>query len=260
MSDPTVIAHRGFAGLFPENTVAAVEGAVELGADAVEIDVQPTADGDVVVVHDSRLDGAAGERALTDGSGVVWEQPTADVTEARVLETDERVPLFATVLSAIPERVTVNVELKNPGTDAVRPGESLGPAERTDARERWAGFVESVLAVTDRFDHDVLFSSFCEGALAAIAAVAPTERRAALVAPNCADAGATVARRYDVDAIHPPVSQVGTGSTIDWAAVAEDVDAALNVWTVQDWLDARTALREGADGILADYPHLPGAL
>lgn len=251
MPDPTVFAHRGFAGVFPENTVAAVRGAAELGADAVEIDVQPTANGDVVVFHDRRLDGADGG-GLTDGSGVVWEQSAATVRNARVLDTEECVPLLSDVLAAVPDDVLVNVELKNPGSDAIRPGEALSGAARDTARERWTPFVDSVLSVVDEHDHDVLYSSFCEGALAAVDAVGSGEGLAALVAPNCADAGAAVARRYDVDAIHPPVDQLSDGLR----ALASELDADCNAWTVRDWRDASTALRAGADGIIADYPGL----
>jgi len=254
VSQPTVFAHRGFAGTYPENTVGAVRNAVADGADAVEIDVQPTADGDVVVFHDRRLDGGEGTDGLTDGTGVVWEQPTAEVTAARVLGTDERVPLLSDVLSTVPESVTVNVELKNPGSDDVRPGEALDGAPRRQARRRWAPLVRSVLAVTDRFDHEILFSSFCEGALAALEDSASTDRVAALVAPNCADAGATVARRYSVDAIHPPLDTLRADSSL--LSVASDLDAACNVWTVRTWLDARDALAVGADGVIADYPGL----
>jgi len=234
--------------------VRAAQDAIDCGADAVEIDVQPTGDGDVVVFHDRRLDGQAGTSGLTDRTGVVWEQSTADVTAARVLGTDERVPLLADVLSAVPETATVNVELKNPGSDNVRPGEALDNSGRAAARDRWEPFVDAVLTVTDRFDHDVLFSSFCEGALAALDGYRPAATLATLVAPNCADAGETVARRYDVDAIHPPIDMLSTHSTL--GAAATDLDADCNVWTVQSWTDARDALAAGADGIIADYPGL----
>ena len=60
MSQPTVIGHRGAAGRFTENTVAAFEGALALGADWVELDVRRTADGVLAVHHDDRLaDGRA---------------------------------------------------------------------------------------------------------------------------------------------------------------------------------------------------------
>ena len=251
MSQPTVFAHRGFAGAYPENTVAAARGAVDAGADAVEIDVQPTADGDVVVFHDRRLDGGAESDGLTDRTGVVWEQSTADVTAARVLGTDECVPRLEAILRAIPEDVAVNVELKNPGSDAVRPGETLTGDARTAARERWHPFVESVLAVTDGFGHEVLYSSFCAGALAAVDTLGSTPRLAVLVAPGCTDAGATLARRYGVEAVHPSLDDCEAG-----AAIADELDAALNVWTVREWQETRRAVRAGADGIIADYPGL----
>jgi glycerophosphoryl diester phosphodiesterase len=254
VAQPTVFAHRGFAGRYPENTVRAVRGAVADGADAIEIDVQPTADGDIVVFHDRRLDGPSNEDGLTDGSGVVWERPTAEVTTARVLGTDEQVPLLSDILAAVPDSVTVNVELKNPGSDDVRPGEALSGAPRRQACHRWASFVDSVLAVTDRFGHDVLFSSFCEGALAALARAGSTNRVGVLVAPNCAGAGGTVARRYEVDAIHPPLDTLRAEASM--VALASELNADCNVWTVRNWLDARDAVEAGADGIIADYPGL----
>ncbi len=64
---PRVIAHRGGAGLRPENTLAAVAHAIELGAHGIEIDVQRTADGEIVVYHDYRL-----APALTRGPGGSW--------------------------------------------------------------------------------------------------------------------------------------------------------------------------------------------
>ena len=250
MTIPTVFAHRGFAGKYPENTVDAMRGAVDDGADAVEIDVQPTADGDVVVFHDRRLDGPDGE-GRTDGTGVVWEQSTDTVTAASVLGTDACVPTLEAVLSAVPPSTTVNVELKNPGSDAIRPGEALSGPARDAARARWDPFVEDVVAVTGGFDHDVLFSSFCEGALAALDEQSGDRRLAALVAPTCADAGATVARRYNVDAIHPPLDALAP--LVD---VATDLGVACNAWTVRTWKEARDAIAAGADGVIADYPGL----
>jgi len=59
-----VIAHRGFSGIAPENTLAAVRAAIEVGADMVEVDVTMTADGHVVCLHDETLD------RTTDGQGL----------------------------------------------------------------------------------------------------------------------------------------------------------------------------------------------
>ena len=60
-----VWAHRGASGYAPENTMAAFEKAVEMGADGIELDVQLTKDGELVVIHDETID------RVSDGSGWV---------------------------------------------------------------------------------------------------------------------------------------------------------------------------------------------
>ena len=57
---PLIIAHRGFSAQYPENTLVAVRAALDLGVDYVEIDVQETRDGKLVVFHDYRLDRISG--------------------------------------------------------------------------------------------------------------------------------------------------------------------------------------------------------
>src|SRR5215510_16313441 len=70
---PLVIAHRGDSAHLPENTLAALAGALELGVSAVEIDVQLTRDGRIVVIHDSTLD------RTTSGRGDVRQMTLAEV-------------------------------------------------------------------------------------------------------------------------------------------------------------------------------------
>ena len=52
---PAIIAHRGYSSVFPENTMAAFEGAMDIGVDYIELDVQLTKDGEVVIFHDDEL-------------------------------------------------------------------------------------------------------------------------------------------------------------------------------------------------------------
>ncbi|MGH7342170.1 MAG: glycerophosphodiester phosphodiesterase family protein, partial [Candidatus Rokuibacteriota bacterium] len=52
---PRIAAHRGGAGLWPENSLAAFAGALALGIDLLELDVHLSADGEVVVIHDATL-------------------------------------------------------------------------------------------------------------------------------------------------------------------------------------------------------------
>lgn len=60
-----VVAHRGYSGRYPENTMLAFQKAVEAGCDEIELDVQLTKDDVVVVLHDERID------RTTDGAGYV---------------------------------------------------------------------------------------------------------------------------------------------------------------------------------------------
>jgi glycerophosphoryl diester phosphodiesterase len=267
MSDPTLIAHRGFAGAAPENTVAAFEAAADHGADMVELDVMPCADGEVVVFHDDRLEGEG--RPLTDAEGVVWETPCEAVLAAEVLDSGHAVPRLAAVLDALPADVGVNVELKNPGSNSIRPGESLPGDARVPARRRWQGFVDDVLDAVAEYDHDVLFSSFCEGALAAVRHRSEEYSIGVLVGSALHD-GLAVARRYDAEAVHPPRNAVsGTpfhgdpylGTTpddpeLDVVAEVHDAGRDVNVWTVDTWYQASQLREAGVDGIIADYPGL----
>jgi glycerophosphoryl diester phosphodiesterase len=72
-SRPLVIAHRGGAGLWPENTIYAFERAKELGVDVIEVDVRSTSDGVLVLMHDATVD------RTTDGSGRVNEMTLAEL-------------------------------------------------------------------------------------------------------------------------------------------------------------------------------------
>ncbi|WP_435075400.1 glycerophosphodiester phosphodiesterase [Halorubrum sp. HHNYT27] len=265
---PTLIAHRGFAGENPENTVSAVERAASRGADWVEVDAVPTGDGDVVLIHDARLSARDG-RGLTDATGVVWETDTATVTDAEVLASGETVPLLADVLDAVPPAVGVNVELKNPGRWDLRPGEKLRGETLVERTAVWRPFVDRVLDVVEDVEHDVLCSSFCEGALAAV-----REASSLPVAPLVSDSisdGLAIAREHDAAAIHPPVDAIrGTpffdagrfgdpeadADSESLVATAHEEGRAVNVWTVETWYQADRLAAAGVDGVIADYSTL----
>ncbi len=128
----TIIGHRGASEVAPENTMAAFNTALELGADGFEFDVQLTSDGHAVVIHDANLD------RTTNGSGPVFE---ASLDEVRSLDAGSwfgpgfggaQVPLLDEVL-ALPAAV-FELEIKSWGravVDAV-----LESVERAGVFER----------------------------------------------------------------------------------------------------------------------------
>jgi glycerophosphoryl diester phosphodiesterase len=109
---PAVFAHRGASAYAPENTLAAFQLAIEQGADGIELDVNLTADGHVVVIHDSIVDNT------TNGSGEVRDM------ELKILKSfdagswfapkfkGEKVPTLDEVLKLVGEDVFTNIELK----------------------------------------------------------------------------------------------------------------------------------------------------
>lgn len=114
-----VTAHRGASVAYPENTMPAFEAAVELGADWIELDVQQTADGQIVVMHDSNL------RRTTGVNRNIWETTYAELTELDAgawfspefagtpIPTLEEVLIFAQ-----DQDVRLNIELKPTGHES----------------------------------------------------------------------------------------------------------------------------------------------
>jgi glycerophosphoryl diester phosphodiesterase len=113
---PVIFAHRGASSHAPENTLAAFRLAAEQGAAAIELDVQLTADQEVVVFHDSTLS------RTTDGHGKVSD---FKLTELQRLNAginygpafqNERIPTLRDVFENLPETLFINIELKNLST------------------------------------------------------------------------------------------------------------------------------------------------
>ena len=112
-----VTAHRGSSRSAPENTISAVEAAIRQGADFAEIDVQETADGVIVVLHDSDL------MRITGLGKKIWE---VDYAEIESLDAGswfspefqgERIPTLQHVIDAARGRIRLNIELKFNGHD-----------------------------------------------------------------------------------------------------------------------------------------------
>ena len=130
------IAHRGWHGdgRGPENSLASFEAAASAGF-AIECDVHPTANGDVVVFHDDDLARLTGER------GNVRERTMAELSAMRLLGKNERVPSFAEALALIDGRVPIVVELKGFGA-------------------RQDNFVRNVAGVLEGYRGEVALMSF----------------------------------------------------------------------------------------------------
>ena len=105
-----IIGHRGAAALEPENTLLSIERAMDIGVDAVEIDVHLSKDNELVVMHDATVD------RTTNGTG-----PVSGYTVQEIKRLDagkgEAIPTLQKVIDFIDRRVMLVIELKEEGTE-----------------------------------------------------------------------------------------------------------------------------------------------
>jgi glycerophosphoryl diester phosphodiesterase len=241
---PLVAAHRGGAGLWPENSLLAFRNALALDVDFLEFDVHLAADGEVVVVHDATLD------RTTTGRGPVREATSNALAALRLRArdghaTDEPIPALAQVLDlAAPTRVEVLPEIKV-GADG-RP---------------YPGIEEKVLALltTRGLLARATVQAFAPDTIRRLRQLAPAVRTMLLVSRAQVErAGVTPAAAVqwarDVGA-----TDLGMDHRLVDRSVVEAARKAsvrLSVWTVNDEADIRRQIDLGVDVIMSDRPDL----
>lgn len=224
-----IIAHRGAAGNRPENTMASVYKALEDGADWVEIDVQETADNEVVVVHDSDF------MKLSRVDLKVWDATMDDLANIDIGSwfdpqyAEERTPLLRDVLLAAKGKSNVLIELKYYGHDIDLENRVIAIIEATDMTANIATMSLKYPAVEKM---KALRPDWRSGVLAATA----VGNLAKLNADFVAVSGASVSQSL-IDRVHKEGKEI-------------------YVWTVNDPLDMSNMMSRGVDGIITDEPAL----
>lgn len=229
------IAHRGASGTAPEQTRSAVARALEIGVDMIEVDVQVTADGHLVVLHDETLE------RTTNGSGAVRETPWEEIARLDAgawfspAFAGERVLDFDGLLAMIAGRIRLNAEIKAPAED-------------------WPVLVPALLAALERagMRDDTVVSSFDFGALEAVRAESRGARLGVLWYQPDLDAAWQAVERLDAVSLHPLAGLLDAPAYAD--ARRRGVDTL--VWTVNDADTIRSLVRAGAGGVMTDFPEL----
>jgi glycerophosphoryl diester phosphodiesterase len=224
-----VIAHRGASIAAPENTLAAFRLAADQRADFVELDVQESADGEVLVVHDSDLM-KVGRSPLK-----IWEATAADLravdigSHAAPQFSSERVPTLAEALAACKGRVRVVVELK-----------SYGHAQRLEER-----VVEIVEAAG--MANETIFMSLEHSMAGRLKELRPAWRVGVLAAKAIGD---LTALRADFLAVEQGLA------TRAFVRQAHQAGQQVYVWTVNDPAAMFDLMSHGVDGLITDRPDL----
>ena len=158
-----VVAHRGASAHAPENTLEAFRLGVEMGADAIELDVHLTADGQLAVIHDDTLD------RTTDRSGSVGGMTMDQIREANagyhfVRDGDSgapfrdrnlRVPVLGEVLDWLPEGIGLVVEIKARAAVDATVEALRGSAIRSAERVSVISFDEPAIDRAHELDRDL---------------------------------------------------------------------------------------------------------
>lgn len=113
MKEILKIAHRGASAFEPENTLRAVERAIQLGADMIEVDVSATSkDGHLIVIHDKTVD------RTTNGKGYVFDM---SLEELKALDAGEgeKIPTLQEVIGAVRGRAKLLIDLKHPFSSVI---------------------------------------------------------------------------------------------------------------------------------------------
>lgn len=104
------VGHRGARAYEPENTIRSFKKAIELGVDAVELDVRKTRDGHLVVIHDADV------KRTTNGEGLV-DELTLKQIESFSTEKGEKIPTLEEALDFLDKKLKVFIELKEAGVE-----------------------------------------------------------------------------------------------------------------------------------------------
>lgn len=257
------IAHRGASSLAPENTLSAARKGLAVGADMWELDVQLTADGELIVIHDSTLKRTSNVedlfphrrpwqvheftldeiRKLDFGTWFMEQDPFGQIAAAVVTKEDlesyagEPAPTLEEALSFTQKHNwRVNVEIKDLSK---RPGDNL--------------IVDRVIALVEKLNmvHTVLVSSFNHNYLAQIAASYPHVVTGVLDTKHHLRP-ASLLRRLGARAYHP--RRIFARSA-DIAELKRQ-GFGVNVRTINDRKTMERLVQAGVSGIFTDFPQV----
>ena len=216
------IGHRGAMDLEPENTLLSINKAIELKADAVEIDVYRTKDNELVVMHYERVE------KTTNGRGLVWDHTLSEIKKLDAGK-GEKVPTLQEVIDAVGNRCGILIELKMYGIEK----SVVDHVNRNNIKER-------VIAIS--FFHDLMkkvkqLDPEIKTGITFMCVPVHVSRLAA-------EAGA--------EFILPQYQFL----TPDMVKDAHENNLKIFAWHTEDLEEMRALVRLGVDGILTNRPDL----
>jgi len=240
----TVTGHRGAAGLAPENTLASIQLALELGVDRIEIDVQQTKDNVIIVLHDRSL------RRTTTGIGFVKTKTYKEILKHSAgfkfnkYYVKEKVPTLEQVIQLIGGRAELLIETKYSFMYYPNIERHIVNVIKNNDAKAWCkviSFNDRALFRVHKLDNEIRTGKLFVGKHANL--------------PLSWDKGVNLKplKRYHF------VDEIIVKHTHATKAIIKRVHAMgkeLHVWTVNDAETIDLLVERGVDGIISDYPNL----
>lgn len=238
--DFTVIAHRGASAYFPENTLPSFEGAIAMGADMMELDVQLTADKEVVVFHDEKISRCTGGRGkIADHTLLELKKLDAGSWYGKDFKST-KIPTLAEVLDVCKNKIAVNIEIK---TEAV-------------SKMFFGGIEEKCLKIVEQngMREHVVFSSFDPRAIMHLKQIDNTVAAAVLFEKKHygLELPSDIMESLGADAFNCSRAEFNK----KWLADVRLNNIPVNIYTVNDPKNMRRFLKMGVSGIFTNNPDI----
>ena len=234
------LAHRGFSGKYPENTMEAFEAAIRVeGCDGIENDVHLTKDDELVIIHDETID-----RTCHNGTGwikdyTLEELRAFDVSAGFPEQGPHRIPTLREYFDLIKDSdVYTNIELKT------------GILTYPGIEEKTLGLIREY-----GLEERVLISSFNHFSVAHFKALAPEIKCGFLSYNWMFDMGA-YCKKHGVECYHP----LWQNMTDEYVVELKEHGIEINVYEVDFEEEVREMIRVGVDGVIGNFPDMAAAV
>ncbi len=228
------IAHRGFSGEYPENTMLAFRKALEAGIDGIELDVHLTKDGQAVIIHDEAL------ARTTGAEGCVHDYTLEELRRFDASQVKpgkfgfEPIPTMEEYLDWVMETPLItNIELKN-------------------GVVWYEGMEQKVIDMirARHLEKKIIFSSFNHESIRLCEKLAPEIERGFLYGCWILDGG-SYAKAHGVQYMHPNYLSLTDENT----AEIHEKGIGINTWTVNEEADMRRMLKLGVNAVITNFPN-----
>ncbi|MEO0059367.1 MAG: hypothetical protein RLZZ312_1014 [Bacteroidota bacterium] len=222
---PIAIAHRGYSGTEPENTLLAFQKSIDLNCNGIELDVHKTADDHIIVFHDFEI------AISQDKIAPISSLTLADI-KSIILPKNQKIPTLIEVLHLVNKHCFVNIELKGNNTEQLV-----------------CAIIHDFINQNNWSYAHFLVSSFKPELLVAVKFIDNKIPIAIIVDSNLEQA-IDFAQTNNLFAIHPNYK------ILNQQLIAEMQNKNLKVftWTVNNPEDIKTLTNLGIDGIISDFP------